>query len=319
MIGIAGAGAFGTALAAAFGQRGPVTLWMRDKNAAVEIATTRRNKKYLPEATLSDNVRVTSDVADLQTCDVVLLCIPTQRLRGFLETYGQVVRQSSLVNCSKGAELNTGLSPTGIVRDCLPDAATAVLTGPSFARDVAKNLPTALCLAAREPELQHDLQNRLALPHIRVYRTDDVIGAELGGALKNVVAIACGASVGAGLGESARAALLTRGFAEMARLALARGARLETLTGLSGLGDLVLTCGSEQSRNFRLGLTLGLDEDFDSTITVEGAATARALAQNPDLKDIHLPIVRVVAALVSGDLKVPEAIDRLLARPLREE
>ena len=320
MICVVGGGAFGTALAMSYARQAPAVLWVRDGDAAASMRQTRINHRYLPETTLPDALQVTTDVGALRTCDTVLLCVPTQSLRVLLaDVKADVIAGKLLVACCKGAELKTGLLPTEIIQACVPDAATAVLTGPSFASDIARHLPTALCLAVHESQSGLRLQHRLALPMIRIYRTGDVIGAQLGGALKNVVAIACGAAIGAGLGESARAALMTRGFAEMASLARARGARFETLTGLSGLGDLVLTCGSGQSRNFRLGLSLGRGQTFDPTETVEGAATAQALSTDRSLSDTDLPIVRSVADMVSGQLQVAEAIDRLLSRPLKEE
>lgn len=319
MIGVAGGGAFGTALAMSYARLGQAVLWVRDKEAAAAMGQSRENPRYLPDIALPDALDISADVNALSACDIVLLCVPTQSLRPLLGDLGAAISTASLVACCKGAELKTGLLPTDIIATCRPGVHGAVLTGPSFAFDIARNLPTALCLAASDPEVQRRLQRRLALPTLRIYRTGDVVGAQLGGALKNVVAIACGATIGAGLGESARAALMTRGFAEMALIAAARGASFETLTGLSGLGDLVLTCGSEQSRNFRLGHALGQGQDFDPTLTVEGAATARALAADPSLKGLDLPIVRTVAHMVAGELQVGEAIDRLLSRPLKEE
>lgn len=319
MIGVLGGGAFGTALAVSYARHAPTVLWVRDRDAADRMTRTRVNHSYLPDAKLPEALDVTGDIRSVQNCDIVLLCVPTQKLRGLLGRVRGVIAERTLVACCKGAELKTGLLPTEIVQSCLPGSSAAVLTGPSFASDIARNLPTALCLAVPDQRLQQRLQRRLALPMIRIYRTGDVIGAQLGGALKNVVAIACGAAIGARLGESARAALMTRGFSEMSLLAKARGAQFETLTGLSGLGDLVLTCGSEQSRNFRLGLALGQGQTFDSTQTVEGAATALALSTDPSLKDMDLPIIRTVASMVSGELQVGDAIDRLLSRPLKEE
>ena len=194
-----------------------------------------------------------------------------------------------------------------------------MLTGPSFARDIARGLPTALTLACTEPDVAAQLQAALSTPTLRLYRTTDVIGAELGGALKNAIAIGCGAVMGAGLGDSARAALMTRGFAEMQRIAAVMGADAETLMGLSGLGDLTLTCTSDQSRNYRLGLALGAGTDFDAAITVEGAATARALRKLAADLDVDLPVCMAVADLVDHQVDINGAIDRLLARPLKEE
>ncbi|MEM9910721.1 MAG: NAD(P)H-dependent glycerol-3-phosphate dehydrogenase [Pseudomonadota bacterium] len=319
MIGIVGGGAFGTALAIAYSRHSRTILWLRDETAASELSRIRVNRRYLPEAELPEALVVRAGAAALADCDIILLCVPTQKLRSVLENQAGNLAGKTLVVCCKGAELKTGMLPTEIVQSLLPGQSIAVLTGPSFASDIAQGLPTALCLAATGSQFQKELQTRLALPMIRIYRTGDMVGAQLGGALKNVVAIACGAAIGAGLGESARAALMTRGFAEMTVLAQARGASVETLMGLSGLGDLVLTCGSEQSRNFRFGVALGQGREFDPAQTVEGSATCVALAADPALKDAALPIVRVVADMVSGQLQVHDAIDRLLSRPLKEE
>ncbi|MEM7074018.1 MAG: NAD(P)H-dependent glycerol-3-phosphate dehydrogenase [Pseudomonadota bacterium] len=319
MIGIMGAGAFGTALAVSYSSQGAVVLWSRDAQAVTEMTITRRNHRYLPDVILPETVRVTARTSDLDACDAILISVPTQKLRDFMTAQGASLGASVLVACCKGAEVGTGLGPTGIIRDCKAGVVPALLTGPSFATDIARGLPTALCIAAEDPDVRKQLQHWLSVPQIRVYRTADVVGAELGGALKNVIAIACGAAIGAGLGESARAALMTRGFAEMIRLARLRGARAETLAGLSGFGDLVLTCASEQSRNFRFGHSLGAEKPFDPGITVEGAATAKALACDASLRDVELPILRAVHELASGELKVSDAIDKLLSRPLKEE
>ena len=201
----------------------------------------------------------------------------------------------------------------------MPGNTAAILTGPSFAQDIAMGLPTALTLACTDAERGKALQQCLTTRNIRVYRTTDTIGAELGGALKNVIAIAAGAVIGAGLGDSARAALMTRGFAEMQRLALALGAQSETLSGLSGFGDLVLTCTSPQSRNMRFGLSLGRNESFDPSITVEGAATARAALKRAETLDLEMPITSAVVAMLDGKVNLRQAMNMLLSRPLKEE
>ncbi|MEM7489265.1 MAG: NAD(P)H-dependent glycerol-3-phosphate dehydrogenase, partial [Pseudomonadota bacterium] len=212
-------------------------------------------------------------------------------------------------------ELSTLRGPTAILRDALPDAGVGILSGPSFAADIAHGLPTALTLAMDEAEA---VQATLSTPRLRLYRTDDVVGVELGGALKNVTAIACGAAIGAGLGESARAALMTRGMAEMMRLATALGAARETLMGLSGLGDLALTCASPQSRNYALGHALGAGR-APPDATTEGVATARAALDLARRHGIELPVAAATAGLVDGGLSVEDAIDTLLTRDLREE
>jgi glycerol-3-phosphate dehydrogenase (NAD(P)+) len=209
--------------------------------------------------------------------------------------------------------------PASTIRDLVPGATAAMLTGPSFAIDIARGLPTALTIACADDAVGAILQTALSTTAMRLYRTTDVIGAELGGALKNVLAIASGVAIGAKLGESARAALITRGFPEMQRLATTLGAQSDTLAGLSGFGDLVLTCTSEQSRNYRFGLALGKGEDFDSGATVEGVATARAVRQLAKDLEIDMPICRVVADLTDGQTDVAAALNALLSRPLKEE
>jgi glycerol-3-phosphate dehydrogenase (NAD(P)+) len=205
------------------------------------------------------------------------------------------------------------------MRELMPDNVAAILTGPSFASDIARGLPTALTVACADAEKGKTLQETLTTRNLRIYRSTDTIGAELGGALKNVIAIAAGAVIGAGLGDSARAALMTRGYAEMQRLAQALGARSETLSGLSGFGDLVLTCNSPQSRNMRFGLSLGRNEAFDPTITVEGAATARAALKKAETLALDMPITAAVVALLDGKVQLRQAMEMLLSRPLKEE
>ncbi|TVS00956.1 MAG: NAD(P)-dependent glycerol-3-phosphate dehydrogenase [Rhodobacteraceae bacterium] len=314
-VAILGAGAFGTALACALGE---ATLWCRDAAQAAALEKARENRARLPGVPLPEGVRVTSDIEDV-TAETVLLAIPMQATAGFLETHAARLAPRVLVACSKGVDLAQLMGPVGVIRAALPETRAALLTGPSFADDIARGLPTALTLACHDEVLGRSLQDQLSTPNLRLYRNSDVTGAELGGALKNVIAIAAGVVIGAGMGESARAALMARGYAEMQRLALDMGALPETLAGLSGLGDLILTCGSEKSRNFRYGLALGRGEAFDTGTTVEGAATARAVARLANTRGIDMPITRMVAALIEGYLTLREARDALLARPLTEE
>ena len=310
-VAILGAGAFGTALACALA---PSTLWAREGAGA--IATTRSAPR-LPGITLPDAVRVTPDLPlDAQT---LLLAIPMQALRAFLDQHAAALRGKTLVACAKGVDLTTLQGPSALIRAALPDAQVAVLTGPSFATDIARGLPTALTLACADAALGRALQAQLSTPVLRLYRNTDVLGAELGGALKNVIAIAAGVVIGAGLGESARAALIARGYAEMQRFAVALGARPETLAGLSGLGDLVLTCGSDKSRNFRYGMALGLGAAFEAGVTVEGVPTAQAVARLAATRGIDMPITQMVAALSQGALSLDQARAALLARPLTDE
>ena len=314
MIGIVGSGAFGTALAVALGSEGQaVTLWARDAGQVADMARSRRNDARLPGVTLPDGICVTADLADLAGVSALLLALPMQVLGGFLAT--NTVSAPAMVACCKGVDLIHLTGPATLIRAARPDVMAAILTGPSFAADIARGLPTALTLAGGDEALQH----LLSTPTLRIYRSDDVVGAELGGALKNVIAIAAGVVIGAGLGDSARSALMTRGYAEMTRLALSLGARSETLAGLSGFGDLVLTCTSAQSRNFRFGHALGAGQPFDTAVTVEGAATAHAVAKLAAQKGIDMPITAMIAALVTQTITLPQAIHALLSRPLKQE
>jgi glycerol-3-phosphate dehydrogenase (NAD(P)+) len=318
VIGVVGAGAFGTALAVALARNGrAVTLWAR--NGAAGIQTTRSNARRLPGVILPDGLLVTDALDDLASAQVVLLSTPMQALRGFLAGSGAMLDGKPLVACCKGVDLSTLTGPLAVIRATCPNSTPALLTGPSFAADIARGLPTALSLACADAAQGEALQNLLSTPVLRLYRTEDTIGAELGGALKNVIAIAAGVVIGAGLGDSARAALMTRGYAEMVRLATHLGARAETLAGLSGLGDLVLTCTSTQSRNFRFGQSLGAGQAFDPTITVEGAATARAVTDLAAREGLDLPVTAMVAALVTGQTTLNDAVTALLSRPLKQE
>ncbi|WP_210093110.1 NAD(P)H-dependent glycerol-3-phosphate dehydrogenase [Ruegeria sp. HKCCSP346] len=318
-VSILGSGAFGTALAISLAGNGPVTLWSRNADQAQQIRETRENATRLPNITLPKGITVTADIAEALRADTLLLAVPMQKLRSALQDHAPVLRGKTLVACCKGIELTSGLGPVAVIKEVVPDARIALLTGPSFADDIAHGLPTALTLACEDTELGKALQAELTTANLRLYRTTDTVGAELGGALKNVMAIGCGAVIGAGLGDSARAALMTRGFAEMQRFAAMRGARPDTLMGLSGLGDLVLTCSSELSRNYRFGLSLGLNQPFDSQTTVEGVATARAMSDIAAKEGLDTPISTTVADLSHGAYSVTEAIQNLLNRPLKEE
>jgi glycerol-3-phosphate dehydrogenase (NAD(P)+) len=317
---VLGAGAFGTALAVALARSGaPVGLWARDPDQARIMAETRENARRLVGVRFPESVSVSAEVAGFGQADALLLAMPMQALAGFVAVHRSVLAGRTLVACAKGIDLASGRGPTAILRAAFPGPEPAVLTGPSFAADIARGLPTALTLACADDETGARLQDLLSTPVLRLYRTTDTAGAELGGALKNVIAIAAGCVIGAGLGDSARAALLTRGFAEMCRFATALGARAETLGGLSGLGDLVLTCTSEQSRNFRFGRALGRSEAFDTALTVEGAATAKAVVRLAAERQIDMPVASMVAALVDRRIGVGEAMAALMARPLKKE
>lgn len=320
MIGVAGAGAFGTALAIAISLSGrPVTLWCRDPGQAAVMQASRSNPARLPGARFPDALRVTADLTDLCGQSAILLAVPAQQLSSFLALAGAALDGMVLVSCAKGLDLATLTGPSALIAAACPRATVAALTGPGFAADIARGLPTALTLACTDDKAARHLQTLLSTPTLRLYRTSDVIGAELGGALKNVMAIAAGVVIGAGLGESARAAVITRGHSEMVRLARVMGGRAETLAGLSGLGDLILTCTSAQSRNFSFGVALGAGRPPDTSQTVEGAATAHATARLARQRGFDLPICTMVSALVDAKLSVKDAIDALLNRPLKQE
>lgn len=320
MIGVAGSGAFGTALAIALGRAGhEVRLWARDSGQVARMKVERQNAARLPGANFPETISITAEIEDLSGADAVLLAVPMQALGGFLTEQGAVLQGSALVACCKGVDLHSLQGASALIASTCPGAVSAVLTGPSFAADIAHGLPTALTLASAGDAAGERLQHLLSTPVLRLYRTTDVIGAELGGALKNVVAIAAGVVMGAELGASARAALMTRGYAEMQRLALHLGARAETLAGLSGFGDLVLTCTSTQSRNLAFGMALGAGKVPDSGVTVEGAATALAAVRLADKAGIDMPITKMVAALIAGKLPLDQAIRSLMSRPLKQE
>jgi glycerol-3-phosphate dehydrogenase (NAD(P)+) len=320
-IGVIGAGAWGTALAQTGAAGGEVLLWARDPALAATINRTHTNPTYLAGMPLSPQVRATADLADLAVCDTLLVVTPAQAVRSIL---AQVPAGRTLVLCSKGIEAESGLLMSEVAPQVRPEAAVAVLSGPSFAHEVAAGQPTALTLACEDSQVCSAICSRLALPAFRLYRSGDVVGAEIGGAVKNVLAIACGVVAGLGLGENARAALISRGFAEMSRFGIARGARPDTLAGLSGLGDLVLTCSSTQSRNFSLGVGLGRGASAaemlaDRRTVAEGAFTAPVLRREAAAAGVEMPIVEAVCALLEGKAEVSEVVGALLARPARSE
>jgi glycerol-3-phosphate dehydrogenase (NAD(P)+) len=318
-VAVLGAGAFGTALAVTLGLAGrQVMLWSRDAGQVAMMRSARCNDRRLPGVTLPDPVTPTADLAAIGA-RTVLLALPMQQTGRFLAEHGAYLRGRDLVACSKGIDLATLQGPVAEIVAAGLGGAAAILTGPSFAADIARGLPTALTLACADDAAGARLQEVLSTATLRLYRTDDTLGAELGGALKNVVAIAAGVVSGAQLGQSARAAIVTRGFAEMTRLAAHLGARPETLMGLSGLGDLVLTCTSEQSRNFRFGQALGSGAPWDDGVTVEGAATAAAATRLGAARGIEMPVCAMVAQLVGRRIAVEDAVAALMARPLKKE
>ncbi|MEO0915883.1 MAG: NAD(P)H-dependent glycerol-3-phosphate dehydrogenase [Pseudomonadota bacterium] len=313
---ILGAGAFGTALAIAFARDGQdIVLWGRDEAVASHMQTARMSGPNLPGHQLPDSLRVTSDLSSLDA-SICLLAVPSRSLSTVATKVSD--RSESVVACCKGVDEATGLGPVRTLQIIHPNKTCAMLTGPSFAADVATGLPTALVLACEDEVASEQLQGELARPLLRIYRSTDIIGAELGGALKNVIALAAGMTLGAGLGDSARASVISRGFAEMVRYATAKGASLETLQGLSGLGDLVLTCTSEKSRNFTAGLALGQGRQ-PTAGTIEGIFTAQALERDAASMDLDLPLIATVSRVVRGQLDMSGAIATLLARPVGKE
>lgn len=323
-VGVVGAGAWGTALAQMLASDGrEVLLWAREAELVDEINTGRTNSLFLPSARLAPAIRATSDLAEMAALPVLLMVTPAQFLSGVL---GAMERSGGdVVLCSKGIEAGTGRLMADVARDAAPGAEIAVLSGPTFAHEVAAGLPTAVTLACEGGEAQwHRLSAAIARPTFRPYYSEDVTGAEIGGAVKNVLAIACGVVDGLGLGQNARAALISRGFAEMQRFGLALGARAETLSGLSGLGDLVLTCSSTSSRNFSLGKALGEGASAAEVLgaknsVAEGAFTAPVLAEIARNRGISMPIVEAVVALLEGGAPARDVVAGLLSRPLKAE
>ncbi|NLR38049.1 NAD(P)H-dependent glycerol-3-phosphate dehydrogenase [Novosphingobium sp. ERW19] len=323
-VGVVGAGAWGTALAQMLASDGrQVLLWAREAELVEEINAQRTNSLFLPSAKLAPSIRATRDLAEMAALPVLLMVTPAQFLASVLGAMGR--NSGDVVLCSKGIEAGTGRLMADVARTAAPGAEIAVLSGPTFAHEVAAGLPTAVTLACEVGEVQWQrLSTAIARPTFRPYYSDDVAGAEIGGAVKNVLAIACGVVDGLGLGQNARAALISRGFAEMQRFGLALGARAETLSGLSGLGDLVLTCSSTSSRNFSLGKALGEGASAADVLgarnsVAEGAFTAPVLAEIARNRDISMPIVEAVVTLLKGAAPARDVVAGLLSRPLKAE
>ena len=322
-LGVIGGGAWGTALAQIGASSGRDTLlWAREPEVVEAINSSHENTAFLAGQKLSAAVRATGELSDLAECDAWLVVTPAQHMRSVLEAAPALGRP--LVLCSKGIEERSGAMLHRVASEAAPGAPIAVLSGPTFAHEVAAGLPTAVTLAAEDQSLAEALRDRIAQPTFRVYLSDDVAGAEIGGAVKNVLSIGCGVVDGKGLGQNARAALIARGFAEMTRFGLANGARRETLVGLSGLGDLVLTCSSTSSRNFSLGKGIGEGRSpaelmSDRRTVAEGAFTAPVLARLANEMGIDMPVVAAVDKLLSGQANVDQVLQELLARPPRPE
>ena len=324
-IAVIGAGAWGTALANLAARNGAATtLSARAQSHVAEMLATGVNARRLPGIPLTRGVVPTADLAAIGAAEIVLLAVPAQSIRDAADRIrSHLAPGVPIVVCAKGIERGTGLFMSDVIADVLPTHPAAILSGPSFAEDVAKGMPTAVTLAARTAEEAEALAATLSAPWFRVYHSADLRGVEIGGATKNVLAIASGIASGKGLGLSAGAALLARGFAELSRFGLAHGALPGTLTGLSGLGDLVLTCGSRQSRNFSLGAALGegltLEAAIDRVGTAEGAMTCAILCELADKAGIDMPIARAVNAVLTNQASVDAMIDALLARPAKPD
>lgn len=324
-IGVIGAGAWGTALAIAMTGAGHrVTLWAREAELARDMAERRENALYLPGIPLPDAITPTNERGDL-AADIVLLVAPAQATRQVMTDFARHLAPATpLIICAKGIERDSGKFLTEVVRETADHARPYVLSGPSFAREVAMGKPAAVTLAGDDIAPTRALARRLAHPALRIYSSDDPLGAQIGGAMKNVLAIACGIVAGRGFGESARAALLTRAFAELHRFGIALGAKPETLNGLSGLGDLLLTATSEQSRNYSLGVALGQGRALadilgERSAVTEGVHSAQIAMRLAERHGIDMPICAAVAAVVGGVASVDEQIARLLNRPLKDE
>lgn len=324
-IAVLGAGAWGTALANLAARAGAATtLWGREPGHVAEMAATGVNARRLPGIPLVPGVTPTHDLAAAAEAEIVLLAVPAQALRQMAERVRPHLADGTpVVACAKGIERGTGRYMSEVIEDVLPGHPPAVLSGPSFAEDVARGKPTAVTLAAQDHARAKTLAMALTAPWFRLYHSSDLRGVEIGGATKNVLAIACGIAAGKEFGASAGAALIARGFAELSRFGMANGARPGTLTGLSGLGDLVLTCGSTQSRNFSFGRALGEGMDVEAAKTkigtVEGAMTCAILCELARKDGIDMPIAQAVDAVLTGAATVDAMIDALLSRPARPE
>ncbi|HEX7876842.1 MAG TPA: NAD(P)H-dependent glycerol-3-phosphate dehydrogenase [Sphingobium sp.] len=320
--GVIGAGAWGTALAQTLSAQGEdVRLWALEPDVVEAVNRDHLNPLYLPGIPLNPSLRATGDMADMVDCDMLLIVSPAQHLRSVV---ANAPAGKPLILCSKGIEAGTGFLMSEVAEQAQPASPIAVLSGPTFAHEVARGLPTAITLACADLGLAARISARIARPAFRPYLSDDVVGAEIGGAVKNVLAIACGVADGAGMGLNARASLISRGFAEMTRFGLARGARAETLGGLSGLGDLVLTCSSTNSRNFSLGVGLGQGQAAADLLAnrrtvAEGAFTAPVLRDAARAAGVEMPVVEAVCALLEDAAPLAQVVEALLARPLRPE
>jgi glycerol-3-phosphate dehydrogenase (NAD(P)+) len=319
-VAVIGAGAWGTALAGAAARAGrDVTLYARNAEAAATMKSTRINPR-LPGVPIDDRIAITGDMIAAAGADIVLMATPAQHLRETMLALAPHLKKATpVIATAKGIERGTHRFMTEVIMEAAPDATPAILSGPSFADDVARGLPTAVTLAARDEKLAAALVQALGSSTFRPYHTSDIRGVEIGGAAKNVLAIAAGIVEGRQLGASALAALTTRGFSELTRLGRACGARGETLAGLSGLGDLILSCSSPQSRNFALGIALGRGEPPNRDKLAEGEFTAPVLIELAASRNVDMPVSNAVAAILSGKVTINAAIEGLLTRPFKAE
>jgi glycerol-3-phosphate dehydrogenase (NAD(P)+) len=325
-VSVIGAGAWGTAMALAASRADNQTiLWTRSQDHGEEMISSGRNDRYLPEVPLSEKIKVTWDLEEACRGDIILLVTPAQTIRDILISLKPHIRSESyLVLCSKGIEIKSGLLMSEVVAEIMPDQSPSVLSGPSFAHDVALNLPVAATFASAEITRSRWLASSLGNNHLRLYPSDDIMGVEIAGALKNVLAIAAGISTSMGFGESARAALISRGITEVAKLGMAKGARIDTFLGLAGLGDLLLSCTSSQSRNMSLGLEIGKGRSLDHIMKegsplTEGVYTAKAVLTMAKSYDLELPLCQAVYRILHERKPIHEEIEELLSRPLKME
>ncbi len=325
-IGVIGAGAWGTALAQVFAKGGrKTTIWAREEEVVQSINTVHENATYLPGVPLNENLKATNSLEDIASNDILLIVTPAQYMRTILtELKPLITADKPVILCSKGIELESGLLLSHVAEEILPKTPIAVLTGPTFASEVARGLPCAVTVAAKSKKIGQEIREALGVKGFRPYITTDIIGAQLGGAIKNVIAIASGIITGKGLGESARAALVTRGVAEIARLAVAMGANKETLLGMCGIGDLMLTCSSMQSRNFSLGVALGEGKTLEDILAsrnsvTEGVHTTQATLALAKRNAVDMPITEAIHTVLSEGVPIEVAIEDMLNRPFKYE
>jgi len=325
-IGIIGAGAWGTALTQILANGGKdTTLWAREEEVVHDINNSHENKTYLPGIPLNESIKATNELSEVASKDIILVVTPAQFVRSTLEEIKAYLKPSQpVVICAKGVELETGLLLSQVAQQIIPDSQIAILTGPTFASEIARCLPSAVTIASENRDTVLYLQENLGVKNFRPYVTGDIIGAQLGAAIKNVIAIACGIVSGRQLGESARAALLTRGIAEIARLGVAMGSKKDTLLGMCGVGDLMLTCSSMQSRNYSLGVALGEGKTMEEILgprkaVTEGVYTAQATLALAKKNAVDMPITEAVNKCLNEGMGIDEAIEEMLNRPFKYE